>query len=138
MSSKKHPINPPTLAEPVGFAHGWLVADEAAGWRTLYLAGQCAFDRAGRIVAPGDLVGQLDRALANVGEVLAAAGLTAHDLVQLNFYVTSRDDYTAARQEFAGVWRRHCERHYPAMAMFMVSALFDPQALIEVQGIAAR
>jgi enamine deaminase RidA (YjgF/YER057c/UK114 family) len=125
------------LAKPVGFAHGWLVGDDASPGRTLYLAGQCAFDKEGRIVAPGDLVGQLDRAMANIVEILRAAGLAADDLVQLNLYVTSRDDYTTARREFAPVWRRHCARHYPAMAMFMVSALFDPQALIEIQGIAA-
>lgn len=136
--SEKFAINPPTLAKPVGFAHGWLVVSEAAQARTLYLAGQCGHDSAGRITAPGDLVGQLDRAMANIGEVLSAAGLGFQDLVQLNFYVTSRDDYATARQAFGAVWRRHGARHYPAMAMFMVSGLFDPRAVIEIQGIAAR
>lgn len=138
MKPNKYPINPPSLVAPIGFAHGWLVLDETGSRRTLYLAGQCGYDRDGKIAAVGDLVGQLDRALANIGEVLGAAGLAFGDLVQLNFYVTSRDDYATARHAFGQVWRRYCERHYPAMAMFMVSALFDPQAVIEIQGIAAR
>ena len=60
------------------------------------------------------------------------------DLVQLNFYVTSRDDYATARRAFGKVWKELCGRHYPAMAMFMVVSLFDPDARIEIQGIAAQ
>ena len=132
----KRPINPAELAPPVGFAHGWLV--EHGEQRTLYLAGQCGYDRHGAITQPGDVVGQLDTALANIGAILRDAGMTFADVVQLNFYVTSRDDYAAARKEFGQVWRRHCGKHFPGMAMFEVVSLFDPQARIEVQGIAAR
>lgn len=132
----KRPINPKELAAPIGFAHGWLV--EHGEQRTLWLAGQCGYDQAGRVEAPGDLVAQLDRALANIGLILRDAGLTFADVVQLNFYVTSRDDYATARKEFGAIWRRHCGKHYPGMAMFEVVSLFDPAARIEVQGVAAR
>lgn len=132
----KRPINPPELAAPIGFAHGWLVEHGPAA--TLYLAGQCGYDRAGVVVNPGDLVGQLDQALANIGLILRDADMTFADVVQLNFYVTSRDDYAHARKAFGQVWRRHCGKHYPGMAMFEVVSLFDPQARIEVQGVAAR
>jgi enamine deaminase RidA (YjgF/YER057c/UK114 family) len=142
----KRPINPAELAAPVGFAHGWLV--EHGEQRTLYLAGQCGYDQKGgdqkggdqkgAITKPGDVVGQLDQALANIGVILRDAGMTFADVVQLNFYVTSRDDYAAARKDFGSVWRRHCGKHYPGMAMFEVVSLFDPLARIEVQGIAAR
>ena len=50
------------------------------------------------------------------------------DVVQLNFYVTSRNDYSTARKEFGRVWRKHCGKHYPGMAMFQVVSLFDPDA----------
>ena len=130
----KRPINPAELAKPVGFAHAFLV--EAPGVRTLYLAGQCAYDAAGVLVARGDLVGQLDAALRNIGVILREAAMQFSDVVQLNLYVRSRDDYATARRDFAKVWRTHCGAHYPAMAMFMVSSLLDPDALIEVQGVA--
>jgi enamine deaminase RidA (YjgF/YER057c/UK114 family) len=130
----KRPINPAELATPVGFAHAYLV--EAPGARTLYLAGQCAHDAAGTLLARGDLVGQLDAALRNIGVILREAEMGFGDVVQLNLYVRSRDDYATARRDFAKVWRAHCGSHYPAMAMFMVSSLFDPDALIEVQGVA--
>lgn len=132
----KQPINPKELAPPIGFAHGWLV--ESGPVRTLYLAGQCGYDQSGSIVHKGDLVGQLDLALANIGLILRDAEMTFADVVQLNFYVTSRDDYAAARKAFGQVWRRHCGKHYPGMAMFQVVSLFDPEARIEVQGIAAQ
>ncbi|MEM7201884.1 MAG: RidA family protein [Planctomycetota bacterium] len=132
----KQAINPSELAPPIGFAHGWVV--DGGGVRTLYLAGQCGHDAAGAITAPGDLAAQLDRALENIGLILRDAEMSFADVVQLNFYVCSRDDYALARAEFGRVWRRHCGRHYPAMAMVTVVSLFDPQALIEVQGIAAR
>ncbi|MBP8299731.1 MAG: RidA family protein [Planctomycetes bacterium] len=132
----KRAINPADLAAPIGFAHAWLV--EHGEQRTLYLAGQCGYDGAGVVANKGDLVEQLDRALANIGSILREAEMAFEDVVQLNFYVTSRDDYAAARREFGKVWRRHCGKHYPGMAMFQVVSLFDPEALIEVQGIAAR
>jgi enamine deaminase RidA (YjgF/YER057c/UK114 family) len=135
MAVDKRPINPPDLAPPVGFAHGWLV--DSGDVRTLYLAGQCAYGPTGPIRHKGDLVAQMELAMRNVGVVLRAAGLAYEDLVQLNFYVTSRDDYAASRRAFGRVWRELCGRHYPAMAMFMVSSLFDPDARIEIQGIAA-
>jgi enamine deaminase RidA (YjgF/YER057c/UK114 family) len=133
--TEKRPVNPAGLCEPVGFAHAWLV--ESNGLGTLYLAGQCGYDANGKVEASGDLVGQLDKALANIGLILADAGMSFTDVVQLNFFVCSRDDYASARREFGRVWREHCGKHFPAMAMFMVSSLFDPDALIEVQGIAA-
>ncbi len=131
----KRPVNPNDLAPPIGFAHGWLVENGPA--RTLYLAGQCGYDAAGVVETKGDLAAQLDKALANIGCILRDAGMTFADIVQLNFYVTNRDDYATARKEFGAVWRRHCGKHFPGMAMFQVVSLFDPEARIEVQGIAA-
>ena len=132
----KRPVNPDSLCEPVGFAHAWLVTSSDV--RTLYLAGQCGYDQDGKVETPGDLVAQLDRALANIVEILQDADMTFADIVQLNFFVRSRDDYATARREFGRVWREHGGKHFPAMAMFMVAGLFDPEALIEVQGVAAN
>lgn len=132
----KRPINPADLAPPVGFQHGWLV--EHGEQRTLYLAGQCGYDRSGTVETPGDLVAQLDRALANIASILREAEMAFADVVQLNFYVTSRDDYALARKAIGAVWRRHCGKHFPGMAMFQVVSLLDPAARVEVQGIAAR
>ena len=131
----KTPINPKELAPPIGFAHAWLV--ESGEQRTLYLAGQCGSDSTGAILAHGDLVSQLNQAMANISMVLRDAKMEFSDVVQLNFFVRNRDDYASARHEFGKVWREHCGKHFPAMAMFGVTDLFDTDALIEIQGIAA-
>ena len=134
----KRAINPDDLSPPVGFAHAWLVESGNGDQRTLYLAGQCGYDAGGRVQNKGDLSGQLDKAMANIASILRDAEMGFEDVVQLNFYVTSRNDYATARKEFGRVWREHCGKHFPGMAMFQVVSLFDPDALIEVQGIAAR
>ncbi len=124
-------VNPPTLAKPSGFSHGI----EARG-RLLFLAGQTAQDAAGRIVAPGDLVGQFRQALLNVAAVVEAQGGTLRDLVKLTFYVLDRKDYRAKAKAIGQVYRELTGGHYPATTLVEVKALWDDEALIEVDGIA--
>jgi len=124
-------VNPPELARPSGFSHGV----EAQG-RMLFLAGQTAQDRAGRIVAPGDLVSQVRQALANVTAVLQARGATPRDLVKVTFYVRDRRDYRAKAKAIGEVYRAALGGHYPATTLVEVSALWDDEALVEIDGIA--
>ncbi|HEX6796156.1 MAG TPA: RidA family protein [Ktedonobacterales bacterium] len=128
----KRIINPPGLAAPRGFSHGIATT----GGTLLFLGGQDASDAAGRIVAPGDLVAQLDQALASLRAVVTAAGGQMTDIVKLNMYVRDRDDYVAHRKALGEVWRRSFGDYYPALALFEVSALFDPAALVELEGMA--
>ena len=125
-------INPAELAAPRGFSHGILVT----GGKLLFLAGQDASDREGHIVAPGDLAGQLDQALHNLGIVVQAAGGTMTDIVKLNIFVRDRDGYKASLKPLGEVFRRHFGGYYPALALFEVSGLFNNDALIELEGFA--
>ena len=127
----KVPVNPPGLAKPSGFSHGV----EARG-RLLFLAGQTAQDAAGRLVSRGDLVGQFRQALANVGTVLEARGGTFRDLVKLTFYVLDRDDYRANVKPIGRVYREMLGGYYPATTLVEVKGLWDPDALIEIDGFA--
>jgi enamine deaminase RidA (YjgF/YER057c/UK114 family) len=115
-------VNPPELPEPVGFAH----AVVAGG--TVYLAGQ--------IGEGATLVEQFDSAASRVVTALRAAGGDPEQLVSLVVYTTEMEDYRAARSELAAVWLRHFGRHYPAMALVGVSALVEPDAKVELMGIA--
>jgi enamine deaminase RidA (YjgF/YER057c/UK114 family) len=123
-------INPETLPPAVGFAH----AVAAAPGRLVFLGGQTAQDAEGRIQG-ATMVEQLDRAAQNVVEALAAAGARPEHLVSLQIFVTSAEEYRAALAELGETYRRHFGRHYPAIAMFEVSALFDRQAKVELVGI---
>ncbi|SFP29134.1 Enamine deaminase RidA, house cleaning of reactive enamine intermediates, YjgF/YER057c/UK114 family [Amycolatopsis arida] len=121
----------PGLAAPVGFAH----AVVAAPGRTVYLGGQTAQGPDGAI--RGDtVVEQFDVAAGNVVAALRAAGGRPEHLVSLLIHVTDVPAYRAALGELGAVWRRHFGRHYPAVALFGVAELFDPDARVELLGTA--
>ena len=124
-------INPPQLAAPRGFSH----AVSTTRPRTVYLAGQTALDAAGTIVGE-DMVTQFEVALSNLMAALTAAGGTGSDLATVTIYVTDMDDYRASSRELGGVWSRLVGTDYPAMAAVEVPRLWDPAALVEVQGVA--
>ena len=122
-------VNPPSLSRPSGFAH----AVVATGGRLVFLAGQTALDGAGRIV--GDTVAaQFERALANLLEALRAAGGSPGQLASLTVYAVDLDDYRAHGRELGEIWRRLAGPDYPAMAAVGVARLWDPAALVEIQG----
>src|SRR5437870_9826371 len=76
-------LNPPELMKPVGFSH----AAETRGGRTLFLAGQVAKDRDGRVVGTGDLVAQFRRVCENLKTLVTAAGGRLTDVAKLTIYV---------------------------------------------------
>jgi enamine deaminase RidA (YjgF/YER057c/UK114 family) len=126
-------INPETLMPPKGFAHA-VVANTT---RTLYLAGQVAADRAGVIQHRNDLVGQFDLTLQNMRTCVEAAGGRMTDVVKLTYYVIDVQDYLAKLKELGAVYRRYFGRHFPAMTLVGISALYNDGALIEIDGVAA-
>jgi enamine deaminase RidA (YjgF/YER057c/UK114 family) len=124
VSGEHRIVNPPELGEPSGYAH----AVVAAPGRTVFLGGQ---------TGTGDTVAaQLDAAAASIVTALRAAGGEPDDLVSLVVYSTDMDEYRAAMKELGEVWRRHFGRRYPAMALVGVSALADPDARVELMGVA--
>ena len=128
----KQIVNPPSLARPSGFNHGIMTS----GGHLLFLAGQDASGPDGRIVAPGDLVGQCAQVLHNLGTVVEAAGGTMQDVVKLNVYVTDRDDYRAKLKPLGALFRDYFGTYYPTMALFQIVALFQDDAVIEMEGFA--
>jgi enamine deaminase RidA (YjgF/YER057c/UK114 family) len=123
-------INPEELARPSGFSH----AVSAPAGRTVYLAGQIGMDRDGKVT--GGVVPQFEQALGNLLTALAAAGGQPEDLVSLTIYLIDVEDYQAHGKEIGAVWRRLAGTEYPAMAGVGVTRLWDPAALVEIQGIA--
>jgi enamine deaminase RidA (YjgF/YER057c/UK114 family) len=124
-------INPPELARPSGFAH----AVVASGGRIVFLAGQTALDPSGQLIGD-DVVTQFEQALGNLLTALRAAGGQPEHLASLTVYATDLAGYRARGRELGAVWRKLAGPRYPAMAAVGVSRLWDPQALVEVQGFA--
>lgn len=131
MSGPHRLVNPPSLPEPSGFAH----AVSAAPGRTVYLGGQLGSGPDGRLVGPG-LQEQFGRALDNVLEAMAAAGGRPEHLVSLQIFVRDAAEYRGALAELGALWRERLGRHYPALALLEVAGLFDPEARVELMGVA--
>lgn len=123
-------VDPPELARPSGFSH----AVVGTG-RTVFLAGQTGADAEGRIVA-GGVVAQFERALENLLIALRAAGGGPEHLAQLTIYIVDVDGYRAHAREIGAVWKRLAGTRYPATAGIGVARLWDPEALVELQGTA--
>ena len=125
-------INPAALARPSGFSH----AVSVTASRMVFLAGQVGMHRDGTVVS-GGVVAQFEQALANLLTALAAAGGQPSELVSLTIYIVDLADYQAHGKEIGAVWRRLAGTEYPATAGVGVTRLWDPEALVELQGIAA-
>jgi len=125
-------INPSELARPSGFSH----AVSVTASRMVFLAGQVGMDRDGKVVS-GGVVAQFEQALTNLLTALAAAGGQPDDLVSLTIYIVDLADYQAHAKQIGSVWRQLAGTDYPAAAGVAVTRLWDPEALVELQGIAA-
>jgi enamine deaminase RidA (YjgF/YER057c/UK114 family) len=122
-------INPTSLPKPSGYSHGTLSGN------TLHLGGQTALDADMRIV-PGGIVEQFRQAFGNVLTTLASAGGRPEDLVSITLFLTDIPDYQAHGREIGEVWRELAGPVYPAMAGIGTTALWQPEALIEILGVA--
>lgn len=117
----------PGWPRPRGYANGVVGAG-----RVLFVAGQIGWDEAGRFAGP-DLASQFDRALANVVAVVKAAGGRPEHVASMTIYVTDIDAYRSGLAAVGAAWRAHMGMVFPAMALVAVTALVEPQAVVEIQ-----
>ena len=127
-------INPESMYQtvPFGFSHAVL----QNGGRALHLAGQVAWDRDCNLIGSGDVIAQTRQALANLKQVLAAAGATPADVVRLRTYVVNHtpDKLGPICAEIAAIYGDAL----PAANTFIgVQALALPDFLIEIEADAA-
>jgi len=121
--------NPPTVAPGTGYSHGIELPPEA---RLLYLAGQLGVTADGKMAS--DFRGQAEQAWRNLGAVLSAAGMSYANLVKVTHFLTRREDiptYREVRAQFLGT-------HAPASTLLVIFALARPDAMIEVEAVAAK
>ena len=103
---------------------------ERDGW--LFISGMTASGDDGKTVHPGDIAGQTDYILAQMGKILAAAGCGYEDVVQTRDFVTTTEGY----RETADVRRKYFKDPFPAATGVIVAGLLRPEALIEIEAVA--
>ena len=99
---------------------------------TVYVSGTVAWGEDGRLVGEGDVYAQAKQAIANIEKALIEAGASLNDVVRTRIYlidISRLEEAARAHGEAFGEIR-------PASSMVEVSALAEPQMLVEVEAIA--
>jgi 2-iminobutanoate/2-iminopropanoate deaminase len=98
--------------------------------KTLYVSGSVAADQAGRLVAPGDMAGQMRAVYSNLRRTLAAHGAGFDEVVKETIFTTDMDALLKAadlRFEF------YNKERLPASTWVQVQRLVDPGFLVEIE-----
>jgi len=119
----------PTVYSPVRYAQGI----KTTGGTTVWISGQVSQDKDGKMVHRGDFAAQARQALANLKAMVEAAGGTINDIIKVNTYLTDlryREELARVRAEFFP------DGKLPASTLVGVTALADPDMLVEIEAIA--
>lgn len=109
---------------------GYSQAVRAGG--LIFTAGQMPVDSQVQVVGPGDIRVQTRQTFENLKAVLAAAGATLGDVVELVSYHTDMADLGAVMEVKAG----YIPVDFPAWTAVGVTALALPGQLIEIKAMA--
>jgi reactive intermediate/imine deaminase len=121
-------LNPSTLSTPTGYSH----VVEVNGGRTIYIAGQVAFDKAGNVAGKGDFAAQTTQVFENLRFALAAVGATFDNVVKVNTYVTDMSQIQTLRE----IRAKYYGQNAPASTLVQVVRLAHQDLLIEIEAIA--
>jgi enamine deaminase RidA (YjgF/YER057c/UK114 family) len=122
-------INPPGLTRPSGYTHVVVSSDG----RTVYIAGQVAFDSVGQVVGLGDFRAQAAQVFSNLGRALASVGATFGDVMKTTTYITDVRNLGMLREARA---RYFDSARAPANTLITVNALARPELLLEIEAVA--
>ncbi|HWC20257.1 MAG TPA: RidA family protein [Terriglobales bacterium] len=123
-------INPPGLAANPRFSQ----MAEITGGRMILISGQVAYDKSGSVVGKGDIRAQSTQVFENLKIALDAVGASFNDVVKLNTFLV---DMSANISGYREVRERYLAKndHPPASTTVGVSALVNPDLLLEVEAV---
>jgi 2-iminobutanoate/2-iminopropanoate deaminase len=120
--------NPPTVPPPLArYSHVARVGN------TLFISGQLALDGDGKLVGIGDARAQARQIWVNLQGILRHYGVGPEAIAKLTTFVTHpayRGPISEARDEV------YPGPPYPASTLVVVSALAEPNYLVEIEAVA--
>ena len=121
-------MNPAGLSTPTGYSH----VVSARGGKTVYVAGQVAFDTKGQVVGKGDLAAQTKQVFENLSIALKAAGATFDHVVKTNYYMRDAAQVAVVRE----IRTKYFTKELPASTLIEVPRLAQADLLIEIEVVA--
>ena len=121
--------NPNTIA--AAFSSYSLGVEAPAQARWLHVSGQVGVAPDGSLAEGPEA--QMETAFRNILAILGSAGMGPHDLVKVTVFLTRSEDVGLYR----GVRDRMLAGATPASTLLIISALANPDWLVEIEAIAA-
>jgi 2-iminobutanoate/2-iminopropanoate deaminase len=122
-------LNNPAAPPPVGYSHA--VAATGIG-SLLFISGQVGVAPDGTV--PASVAEQTKLAFANIGAMLAEAGMDTSNIAKLTIYLTDPNHIGDFMMGAAGAM----PAEPPAATLLIVKGLAAPNLLIEIEAIATR
>jgi enamine deaminase RidA (YjgF/YER057c/UK114 family) len=124
-------LNPKNMATPRGYSHAISVS---GNHKTIYIGGQNAIDENGNLVGKGNLKEQTTQILTNIEKILKEAGTQPENIVKLNIHLLQGQNPREGFEAFQQKWSR--SQISPAITVFFVAGLGNPEWLVEIDAIA--
>jgi 2-iminobutanoate/2-iminopropanoate deaminase len=122
----KRIITSPDPYEPYLLSQGIRFGD------LLFISGQAGYGADGRIVE-GGLPAQGEQAFANLRRALEAGGSGLEDVIKVTIFLTDMGNFP----QVVDLRRKFFTAPYPADSIVEVKGLYTPEAVIEIEAIAA-
>ena len=124
-------VNPEGLNKNPAFTNVIVVTGPV---KTVYIGGQDSVDASGTIVGKGDIKLQTQQVLTNLEIAVKAAGCGVENILKWNLYVVQGQSLRQGFEAFQKFWGNR--PNPPAITTAIVSALANPDFLIEMDAVA--
>ncbi len=116
--------NPGTVHQPGRYSHAALVSGAT---KRLVISGQVGCAPDGTILEGAEA--QIGQALANLGAILTAHGMSPASVVKVTIFITDRSVLDSLRKQRAAFFGDHI----PTSTLLIVAGLADPAFLVEIE-----
>jgi enamine deaminase RidA (YjgF/YER057c/UK114 family) len=126
-------FNPDSMFKPTA---GFSQVAEVTGGKTVYIAGQVALDKTGKLVGEGDFRAQVQQMFENLKSAVEAGGGDFHSVIQLNYFCAENVDpvqlpiLREVRDKYVNT------ANPPVSTLVVVKRLARPEWLIEANAVA--
>lgn len=128
---KTRAINPTPWLQHFNMNHAIEVSGAS---RTVYFSGQTSTNADAAPLHPGDLVAQFQTAWNNLKAALSEAEMSPLNIVRMNIYTTDVTQFMQKAEDIIPIFAT--DGVEPVCTLLGISALFDPDLMVEIEATA--